>query len=114
MSMSRGHRSGIKEQDAEVVHLHLVSNMHGLINPSQLRRAFSNHQKVARRVHMIKVHILAQCEHCNSEAHLPKGEAESYTGERLTRYLPCPQCQDSGNQAKWVSLAELATLLKEI
>ena len=63
---------------------------------------------------MIKVHILAQCEHCNGEAHLPKGEAESYIGERLTRNLPCPQCQGSGNQAKWVSLAELATLLKEI
>jgi len=46
---------------------------------------------------MIKVHILAQCEHCKDEA-----------------CLPCPQCQGSGNQAKWVSLAELATLLKEI
>ena|GEM_PF-4758319 len=40
MSVSRGHRSGIKEQDTEVVHLCLVSNPHGLINPSQLRRAF--------------------------------------------------------------------------
>ena len=46
---------------------------------------------------MVKVHILAQCEHCKDEA-----------------YLPCPQCQGSGNQAKWVSLAELAILLKEI
>jgi len=36
---------------------------------------------------MIKVHILAQCEHCNGEVHLPKGEAESYTGERLPSYL---------------------------
>ena len=57
---------------------------------------------------MIKVHILAQCEHCNGEAHLPVGEAESYSGQRHKRYLPCPQCQGS------VSLAELATLLKEI
>ena len=40
MSMSSGHRSGIKEQEAEVVHLNLVSNLHSLINPSQLRRAF--------------------------------------------------------------------------
>ena len=55
---------------------------------------------------MIKVHILAQCEHCNGEAHLPEGEAESYKGEHYTRYLPCPQYQDSGNQAKWVSLTE--------
>ncbi len=63
---------------------------------------------------MIKVHILAQCEHCNGEAHLPVGEAESYSGQRHKRYLPCPQCQGSGNQAKCVSLAELAALLKEI
>ena len=46
---------------------------------------------------MIIVHILAQCEHYKDEA-----------------YLPCPQCQGSGNQAAWVSLAELVTLLKEI
>jgi hypothetical protein len=63
---------------------------------------------------MIKVHILAQCEYCKGEAPLPVGEAESYIGERLIRYPPCPQCQGSGNQAKCVSLAELATLLKEI
>jgi hypothetical protein len=29
MSMSRGHRLGIKEQGTEVVRLHLVSNLHG-------------------------------------------------------------------------------------
>ena len=32
---------------------------------------------------MIKVHIHAKCEHCNGEAHLPKGEAESYIKEIL-------------------------------
>ena len=42
---------------------------------------------------MIKVHILAQCEHCTGEAYLPVGEAERYSGQRHKRYLPCPQCQ---------------------
>ena len=35
MSVSRGHRSGIKEQDAEVVHLSLVSNLHGTVTDVQ-------------------------------------------------------------------------------
>jgi hypothetical protein len=63
---------------------------------------------------MIKVHILAQCEHSKGGAPLPESEAESYICERIKRYLPHPKCQGSGNQAKCVSLAELATLLKEI
>ena len=41
---------------------------------------------------MIKVHILAQCEHCNGEAHLPKGEAESYIKE-----IQCPHEHTSFN-----------------
>ena len=110
--MSRGHWSGIKEQGTEVVHLCLVSNLHDLINPSQLRRAFVNHQKVARRVHMIKVHILAQCEHCNGEAHLPEGEAENYIGERLTRYLPCPQGHVNNNPDKWIILLRMTIFWK--
>jgi len=60
---------------------------------------------------MIKVHILTRCAHCDGEAYLPIGEASSYTGETYIRYLPCPVCQGSGNQDKWVSLGEFADLL---
>lgn len=60
---------------------------------------------------MIKVHILTQCDHCDGEAYLPAGEAESYTGERYTRYQPCPQCEGSGKQAKWVSLQDFLEML---
>ncbi len=44
---------------------------------------------------MIKVHILDRCKHCDRQAYLPIGEAESYTGEKYMQYEPCPQCQGS-------------------
>lgn len=61
---------------------------------------------------MIQVQILTRCEHCDGEAYLPIGEAESYTGETYTRYLPCPVCQGEGKMAKWISLRALADLLE--
>ena len=62
---------------------------------------------------MIKVHILTTCEHCAGEAYLPVGEAETYTGEKYTRYWPCTQCQGSGRQSKWISLRAFADLLEK-
>ena len=62
---------------------------------------------------MVKVHVLTHCEHCNGEAYLPVGVVESYAGEMYTHYLPCPECQGSGNQPRWVSLEEFATLLNQ-
>ena len=62
---------------------------------------------------MVKVQILTRCEHCNGEAYLPAGDTESYYGEQYTRYLPCPICQGSGKQTKWVSLREFANLLSD-
>jgi len=61
----------------------------------------------------MKVYILAQCEHCEGQAHLPAGQAEDYKGEKYTRHQPCSMCNGCGNQPKWVSLVELETLLKE-
>ena len=62
---------------------------------------------------MNKVQILTQCEHCQGQAYLPVGEAESYTGEKYTRYFPCPACNGTGAQTKWISLAVLAGLLEK-
>ena len=62
---------------------------------------------------MIKVHILTRCEHCDGEAYLPIGEAVSYTGEMYMRYEPCPMCQGSGNQAKWMGLRDFVELLSD-
>ena len=62
---------------------------------------------------MLKVHILTCCPHCDGQAYLPIGEAESYTGEAYLRYLPCPVCQGTGNAAKWISLREFADLLEK-
>ena len=60
---------------------------------------------------MIKVHILTTCEYCHGEAYLPFGEVQDYLGRPYTRYCPCPVCNGSGNQPKWVPLQELAKLL---
>jgi hypothetical protein len=62
---------------------------------------------------MLKVHILTQCSHCKGQAYLPVGEAENHKGEKSTRYLPCPVCEGSGNEPKWVSLEEFAVLLRQ-
>jgi hypothetical protein len=62
---------------------------------------------------MIKVHILEKCKHCHGEAYLPLGQAESYTGEMYTRYIPCLNCAGSGFQERWVSLQEFAKLLAQ-
>ena len=62
---------------------------------------------------MIKVQILTQCEHCQGQAYLPVGEAESYSGEKYIRHISCPICNGSGAQPKWISLEVLAALLEK-
>jgi hypothetical protein len=62
---------------------------------------------------MIKVHILEKCKQCHGEAYLPLGQAESYTGEKYTRYIPCMNCAGSGFQERWVNLQEFAKLLAQ-
>jgi hypothetical protein len=62
---------------------------------------------------MIKVQILIQCKHCNGEAYMPMGEAEDCQGHKYIRYVPCPMCDGSGNQPKWVSLEDFAKLLQQ-
>jgi DnaJ-class molecular chaperone len=62
---------------------------------------------------MIKVQVLAQCEHCNGEAYVPMGEAEDCQGHKYTRYIPCPMCDGSGNKPKWVSLEVFSKLLTQ-
>lgn len=62
---------------------------------------------------MLKVHILATCSHCNGKAYLPIDEAEDWHGHKYVRYKPCPVCEGSGNQAKWVSLDDFAKILAQ-
>ncbi len=62
---------------------------------------------------MLKVHILTQCSNCDGQAYLPAGEAEKHKGEKYTRYQPCPVCEGSGYESKWVSLEEFAVLLRQ-
>jgi DnaJ-class molecular chaperone len=62
---------------------------------------------------MLKVHILSICSHCNGEAYIPVGEAKSSKGVTYTRYAPCPMCEGSGTEPKWVSLYDFAQLLNQ-
>ena len=62
---------------------------------------------------MIKVQILTTCDFCEGDAYLPDGEAESYTGEKYTRYKPCPCCDGSGKRTKWIDLKAFAELLEK-
>ncbi len=62
---------------------------------------------------MIKVHILASCSHCNGQALLPMGESEDCHGNKYTRHIPCPFCGGSGNEPKWIDLADFTKLLQQ-
>ena len=62
---------------------------------------------------MVKIQILTLCDACDGEAYLSAGEALSYKGEVYTSYRPCPRCQGSGFQEKWVGLKEFADLLEK-
>jgi RecJ-like exonuclease len=61
---------------------------------------------------MIKVHVLDRCEFCEGEAYIYDCKDVDTQGEAYDRYRPCEMCNDSGNQAKWVSLREFADLLE--
>lgn len=61
---------------------------------------------------MVKVHIIDKCPHCHGQAMLPVGEGKDYKGCINTRYAPCPICESSGNQLRWISLEEFAKLLQ--
>ncbi len=62
---------------------------------------------------MLKVHILAICSHCNGKAYLPMADAEDHQGHRYTRHIPCPFCEGSGNEPKWVTLEDSAKLMQQ-
>ena len=62
---------------------------------------------------MIKVQVLTRCEHCDGEAYLPMGEAEDCQGRKYTRHIPCPICDGSGNEPKWINLEDFAKLLAQ-
>lgn len=63
---------------------------------------------------MTEIAICIACTNCRGEAYIPVGEAESYSGEKYTRYQPCPVCQGSGLQSKHISLEELSILLSQV
>ena len=63
---------------------------------------------------MMKVRILDRCELCDGEAYVFDCEDIDSHGETYDSYRPCEVCHGSGNQAKWVSLRELADLLERV
>jgi len=60
-----------------------------------------------------KIHVLLKCEYCQGKAYLFVNEAEDYQGRKYGRYKPCPRCQGSGMDAKWISLTEFQQLSEQ-
>jgi hypothetical protein len=63
---------------------------------------------------MFKVQVLFKCSHCDGQAYLPIGEAEDCEGNKYIQHAPCPTCNGSGNEPKWVSLEDFAKLLQQV
>jgi DnaJ-class molecular chaperone len=62
---------------------------------------------------MLKVQILDTCSHCYGKAYLPIGKSEDYQGHKYIRHIPCPSCEGSGNEPKWINLADFAKLMQQ-
>jgi hypothetical protein len=62
---------------------------------------------------MLKVQILTRCDHCKGQAYLPVGEAVDWQGNKYIQHQPCPQCEGSGSQPRWIDLKSFATLLRQ-
>jgi len=62
---------------------------------------------------MIRVNILAACSHCDGKAYLPIGEIEDSQGHKYIRHIPCPVCQGSGNEPRWVDIHDFAKLMQQ-
>jgi hypothetical protein len=62
---------------------------------------------------MLKVQVLAPCSHCSGRAYVPMGEAEDHQGHKYTRHIPCPYCEGSGNEPKWIDIQDFAKLMQQ-
>jgi hypothetical protein len=62
----------------------------------------------------IKVKILTNCDYCQGKAYLPVSETVDTKGEFYTQYKPCPHCEGSGHQEKYISLVEFVRLIETV
>ena len=62
---------------------------------------------------MLKVQVQASCLYCNGKAYMPLGEAEDSKGNKYIRHIPCPYCEGSGNESKWIDLQDFAKLMQQ-
>lgn len=62
---------------------------------------------------MLKVHILVTCSHCNGKAYLPVSEADDGQGHKYIRHSPCPVCEGSSSEPKWVDVQDFVKLLQQ-
>jgi hypothetical protein len=79
--------------------------------PSHIEAGFFDSQR--KEVNMLKVRILATCSHCHGEAYQPVGRAEDGQGHTYIRHIPCPACEGSGNEPKWIDLQDFAKLMRQ-
>ncbi len=62
---------------------------------------------------MLKVHILVTCSHCKGRAYLPVSETDDVQGQKYVRHKPCPVCEGSGIEPKWVDIQDFAKRLQQ-
>jgi hypothetical protein len=62
---------------------------------------------------MLKVHILVTCSHRNGKAYLPVTETDDGQGHKYIRHIPCPSCEGSGNEPKWVDIKGFVKIMQQ-
>jgi predicted methyltransferase len=63
---------------------------------------------------MVRVLTRITCPACKGKAFLPTDEEIIIVGWKYKRRLPCSACNGRGEQIKWLTISDLARLLKEI
>ena len=66
-----------------------------------------------KEVIILKVYILSKCPYCDGEAYLLIEKCQDSKGKYYIRYAPSPACEGSGNQPKWIDLADFAKLMQQ-
>lgn len=63
---------------------------------------------------MLKILAQVPCSSCNGKAYIATREKTFITIFKYVRRSPCPQCNGSGKQIRWIDLNEFLQKLDEL
>lgn len=63
---------------------------------------------------MLKIYVQILCPSCKGKAYITTQETILITIWKHVRHKPCPQCNGSGTQTRWIDLNEFFQLLEEL